>query len=210
MPARPPVPHVVKEELLITNGGVPAACILHVGYSSAPPLDSDLDTFNASLKAYFTGAWPTVMGVDVILQEIKLTDLSSDIGATSSVEVGVAGLEGADPAPASACQMVNWTIARRYRGGHPRTYFPPGNANNFADPSHWLDSQLAAMSDFVNGYVAAVTAKSFGTLDTTTPVNVSYFSGNALRVAPVVDPITGFSLSNIIRTQRRRLTASSY
>jgi hypothetical protein len=42
------------------------------------------------------------------------------------------------------------------------------------------------------------------------PVCVSYQTGNAWRVANLVEPLSGLTVDPGIKTQRRRYTASSY
>jgi hypothetical protein len=211
VPPLPVVPGVTKHEFLWTQAGIPAANVFHSAYTGGPPDTSDLEALATAIN---TDWWASPQRADypstTVFVGHRITDLSSDSGAVGEVAVGTPGTAEDDPISAQACVLINHTIARRYRGGHPRTYFPPPAWGGLATPSTW---DAGIISDFTAAWldiVGALTGFSSGTTDWTGVVSVSYRTANAPRVDPVVDPIVGSSVNGRVCTQRRRLTASSY
>jgi hypothetical protein len=211
VPRNPLVAKTVKVEFLWSQAGVPAANVLHALYTGGPPSSSDLAAIANLIAAAF---W-----VDPIIADyptsttfvgVRLTDLDSDTGADGEHAVGAPGDAGDGPLSAQACLMVNLVIARRYRGGHPRVYFPPPALGVLASPGTWSS---AVISDF-NGAMTLLNAafNDAGSGGTTLAgwVCPSFKTGNAWRVTNLVEPVTGWSVNGAVKTQRRRLTASSY
>jgi hypothetical protein len=207
----PAVPGVIKVEWLWSQDGIPAANVLHVGYSGGPPVSGDLNTLATALVAgWWTGPTAELWSSETTFMGMRLTDLSSDTGAVGEEPVEDPGTNTEGVMPAQACTLINFQIVRRYRGGHPRMYLP-APAFGFQDgPAAWLSTYLTAVTTAFGGYVAATGVATAGDTDLTGPVNVSYVSGGDVRVDPVVDSITGFSVNGVVATQRRRIRASSY
>lgn len=85
-----------------------------------------------------------------------LETITTDIGQASPSTPGVAatthtGTETGQEPPPSTCVLVQNLIADRYKGGHPRSYMPPGSmtAMNTTEDS-WQAS-------YVNNYSTAMT-----------------------------------------------------
>jgi hypothetical protein len=211
MAALPPVPGVIKLEFLWSQSGIPAANIFHAGYSGGPPTAADLATFGAAAGAAFWGG--STLGLfpsTLELVGVKATDLASDSGAVAEVPIGTSGTGTGGECPAQAAVLVNYSISRRYRGGHPRTYFPPFEVTNLASPSEWsagattdLDTAIAALFSYADGVV-------LDSFTGTGLVCVSYELAKVPRDDPLVEPIAGWVVNPILGTQRRRVRASSY
>src|SRR5580698_4841398 len=146
------------------------------------------------------------MGAAVSVTTLKLTDLSSDTGAVYEKSVSWTGGRIGISAQASACVMATYAITRRYRGGHPRTYFPFGDAALQLDPQSWdetfvanVAANLATFNDVVNGYSPA---SQLGC--------VSYYSGGVVRATPIFEVFTSSAVEVGIRSQRRRLTSTTF
>lgn len=211
MPALPVVPGVIKLEWLWTQGGIPAANVSHVKYTGGPPAAADLAGFGAAMIPLL---WPSGLysgySTSTILVGMKLTDLASDTGAVAESSSGQAGTFSGDELPAQAAVLVNFAIGRRYRGGHPRMYFPPPTQSLLAGPSEWAGTLITELGSRFTALFAYYSGGTEGTTVLAGPVNVSYKTAGAPRVSPVVDPITGFTVNPIMATQRRRIRASSY
>jgi hypothetical protein len=207
----PPVPGCVRVELLWTQNGVPAANILHATYTGGAPSSDDCTALASAIDAAFwTDALKGYYSSFTVLAGVRVTDIATDTGASGEYSDGSAGTISDEGVGAQMCIMVNYSIARRYRGGHPRTYYP-GLSNEYLEsPQTWdvegINAINSAASD-MNGVLASATA---GTTDLSGQVCVSYATGNAPRVDPLVEAITGFVTNGQVKTQRRRLTASSY
>jgi hypothetical protein len=211
VPALPPVPGVIKFELLWTQAGIPAANILHAAYTGGPPAAADVAAFCLDLDDAF---WVTPFRADYPASTVYVgsrgTDLSSSTGATAEHSVGSAGTATDSGISAQACLMVNYSITRRYRGGHPRTYFPPPAWGGLTSPSDWDSGVVSDCAGAVADIQSVFSTATHGSTTLSGMVCVSYVAAKVPRVDPLVEPITGYSVGAIVRTQRRRLTASSY
>ena len=204
------VADVMKVEILWTQNGVPAANILHFGYTGGTPNSDDLATLAAGAINPLWSGIKADYATSTILAGLKATDLSSLSGAVALIPFNSAGAGSANGAPAQCCVLVDWGIARRYRGGHPRTYFPALDVGNVMTPSTWQIDVLTDFNNAANAMFATAGVVTSGSITLGLPVNVSYVSGDAWRVTNVVDTILSASTSSLIRTQRRRVTATTY
>jgi hypothetical protein len=214
MPPLPSVPNVIKCVISTELSGAPVENIFHISYSGAAPSSGTLGTWLTSdflppTETFYNAEGSTSLtGVSV-----ELTDLSSDLGAVATEALTVTGVRTGDFAPASAAVCISWTINRRYRGGHPRTYFPFGTAGTYeAGSSKLWDTSF--LSDVLTKS-EAWTAGWYGTTTAGTTfeqlVNVSYIDKNLnptppyRRTTPVVDAIVAQVVKQRICSQRRRL-----
>lgn len=210
MPARPAVPNVLKVEFLWSLDGLPAANVKYVLYSGTAPTsgactaiaDSLINAWWEPVKAFIPGVYT--------LEACRVTDLSTDTGAEGTFTAGLTGEDENDSMPVGSAVLVNHTIGRRYRGGHPRTYYPPPGIDGFAQPAAWTSEVVAAYGNAEAAYALEATEFLDSGCQGVYNVNVSYVSDGSARVDPVVDQIVGSVVSGTCRTQRRRLTSSSY
>lgn len=204
------VPLVCRLELLWSQGGVLAANVLHFVYSGDPPSPSDC----ASLAGQIANPIWTAIRADypgsTTLVAAVATDLNTIDGAVGSSPIGTSGTAEDSASPAQCCVLVDWQISRRYRGGHPRTYFPAVAFGSIFTPSSWNPDIIPDFTTALNTTYAGESVYESGTTIYEGLVNVSYSSGGAYRVDNVVDTLLSFSVSTLIRTQRRRVTATSY
>jgi hypothetical protein len=200
----------MKVEALFSQGGVPAACILHFTYSTGTPNAVDLGVLATGT---FNPFWLGVKAdypASTLLVGLKVTDLGVADGATITVPLGSAGTAEDTASPAQCCVLMDYSIARRYRGGHPRTYWPAVAYGSIATPSTW---NADIVTDFIAAWEAMVATMGVVTSSGITiisQVSVSYVDADAYRVDNVTDFILAPSVSSLIRTQRRRVTASTY
>ncbi len=211
MPPRPVVPDVIKVEFLWSQDGLPAANVKYVLYSGTAPTAGACSAIaNVLGTAFWTTDIQEGYATGTELTAVKVTDLASDTGAEGSYAGGWVGTQEGDSCPAGTCVLVNHVIGRRYRGGHPRTYYPAPGLEQMATPATWTDSTVTNWGAAEAAYALAASTFSESGCDGVYNVNVSYETAGAPRVDPVVDQITGSVVSGTIRTQRRRYTASSY
>lgn len=210
MPARPDAPNVLKVEFLWSLGGLPAANIQYVLYSGTAPTAAACAAIANQLG---TAWWDVIQAFYPTVYEfaaVVVTDLTTSTGASGSHSFGSPGTGSGNPLPINACILVDHTISRRYRGGHPRTYYPPLESNYYQEPSTWTGAGVTAVGNAQAAFALEASTFSDSGCTGVYVVNVSYISGGVARVAPVIDQITGSTVSGIIRTQRRRLTSSTY
>jgi len=207
----PIVPGVIMFEFLWTQDAGPAANILHCQYTGGPPSTTDLLVLAHDVaEAFWTDPVQADYPSSTVFVGVRATDLASDTGAVGEYPVGTAGTAEDPGTPAGCSMMVNYQIARRYRGGHPRSYFP-ALANGAVDtPGTWDSTVVSDFNTVLAAVFVAMNSSTSGTTDLSGQCCVSYVDDNAYRVDNLVEPVTGMSASNRIRTQRRRLTSSSF
>ena len=210
MPPRPPVPATIKAEVLWTQNSIPAANVLHVGYSSAAPIPADLVLLGEALSNAIKGALQASYTPEHILTEVICTDIATDSGSVGSYSVPWLGTDSdADAISAGSSLMINWQQQRRYRGGKPRTYLPAGGASHMLTVSQWGPTQLASLAAAAVALQAAGVG-TYGELHCTGLGCVSYVYRGVARIDPIFEVFTGYTVSSFIRSQRRRVTASSF
>lgn len=206
----PPLPFVPGVAKMICEGHLDDADfvnIFHMQYLGSPPTPTQLDDFIGMVEAsleriYIHNGLPALS-----LDSVTMIDLSSDIGATTTQLLGTAGtLSTGDVLPASAAVCCSQSISRRYRGGHPRTYFMLGSSATLEGSSmkDWQASFLTNVGTDFGDFVSD-SAGTAGGVTWSGACNVSYVTGGARRPTAVVDHITGVVAHPRICSQRRRL-----
>jgi hypothetical protein len=208
MPPLPPCP-AIKVEAIYNISGLARAFvnIYHVGYTGGPPTGGTLAAFAALMDPAIDTEITTSMHTSSVHSESIYTDLSSATGAVVVTTPGVAGGNSGTIAPLSVAAVISWAIARRYRGGHPRTYVGGLSDAQLSDPISLNPTFAGNLQVQAGGLISDVLSFS-STLPGSALVTVSYRTGNAQRVTPVIEQILGAAVHPLIRSQRRRLAAA--
>jgi hypothetical protein len=216
-----PVPGVAHTILKGHIGANPWAVVLHwqAGASTAPWTQSDLDLLT---KTAFT-SWGTnlknLTGTNVLLEESDGQDLTSTTGLGSIWNPSaVPGTNSNTLMPSSVCMVMQNRIAARYRGGHPRTFWPSATGSALATEALFNAAVPGQWNTGVVAYVQTVrsAAYSFGSstlnhviprytyMITNDPVHHKYTrQRNGLLSVNVVQSYFGLQK---VGSQRRRLT----
>lgn len=220
MPALPNVNKVLRTALRhsFNEGDTDVIVRYFTQYSGTAPSDGDLDTFCSTL----VGVWETdiepLCTSAVTLIGVTCEDLTSATAAVGSTTSAGVGTRSGGVLGAGTAGVISLLIPRRYRGGHPRNYWPVGSDTDLADRSQWTSGFLTAFLDGVVAYFAGVAASGWSGAGTLEGVNVSYFEGFTpheypsgryrnipnLRVTPVVDVVSGYRVNPQLCSQRRR------
>lgn len=196
---------------------------LHYKYTGTTPSGATLSTLASQMFSSLTGVLQSLLNTSNSFTGIVLTDLSS-IGANEGEFIGSEGGAAAgSPLAASSCAVVSYGIARRYRGGKPRSYWPFGTDEDLGTPQSWVEGFVTAVQSAtgtIDGHIAGQTADGTTVVS---QVNVSYYEGftvitnpithrsrnvPTLRGTPVVDDITSRQMRSRIGSQRKRLGKS--
>lgn len=224
MPPLPSAPKVIKLVLHVGEGeDANSLNRFFFQYTGTAPTHSDLDTFCTAVGTH----WNTRLGPfydnSSGLLRTDAEDLSSPTSAVGEDVNTHIGTRAGDRLQAATSAVISAAIARRYRGGHPRSYLAVGTFPDLADRQTWTSTFVNALQTafvlFINDITTSVWAGG-GTLG---PVNVSYFNGfhnftfpsgrtrpiPTLRAAPVIDAITDYFVRTKLGSQRRRNLQSS-
>ena len=129
---------------------------------------------------------------------------------------------GATP-PFQVCFNLQYLIARRYRGGKPKGFFPFGTVTDYQSPVAWEPALVATVQNNFALFIAALAASSFGSFSTVAHVSLSYKSGftnvanssgreranPTYRPAALVDPVIGYRGHVTFGSQKRRRTSTT-
>lgn len=228
MPALPDAPNVIRISLEYNTGGaLRAGNRFFMQYSGGPPSAAQLNSMATDVSGLFGDDLAALMNSDYSLVGVTCTDLTSDTSAEGSWTGSVPGTRSGSATAASVNDAAtqNFTIARRYRGGKPKTFWPFGVEGDYQTVATWTASFVSAVEAAWATFLAGLLAITGAGCTLTTHVNVSYYSGFASVENPVtkrwrniptprsgdavVDTITGNSVSATIGSQRRRRTSTS-
>jgi len=220
MPALPSVNKVLKVQYKFRIGeDLGAMCHEFWSYTGSGPSVADADTFASNISGSYNTWMCPFMSTDKQLIEVIVTDLTSPTAAVGSDATGHDGTLAGNELPASASALVSREVARRYRGGHPRTYLPLGVQADLADAQTWDPTPLAAWQSAWGSHVDQVETGPPATIGAVAPVNVSYYQGftphagttgryrnvATARAIPIVDAIESFLFRQGVAQIRRRL-----
>jgi hypothetical protein len=220
MPALPAVSKVIRTALRFNSTDADSDIIsrFFTSYSGSAPTDAELVAWCTAVAGNFAtncaGLYPSVLQ----LVEVSAEDLTSATSAVGDYTAAAAGSRSGAPLSAGAAMVISYKIARRYRGGHPRGYWPFGTAADLTTQDEWGSTFLTdALSDF-NAFGDANVTSGWSGAGTLAGVNVSYYEGftnhtypsgrvraiPTLRGTPVIDPIIANSINPKVGSQRRR------
>lgn len=224
MPPLPAASKVVSLAVMGTflNGGRWLSRV-YVQYTGTAPTNADLAAFLTSVDTALNTNLKPLMNADVNATELHAIDLTSSTSAVADKVIARTGTRAGTAIPADAASVISYEIARRYRGGHPRGYWPFGSVTDLATPRIWGAAAVAAFKSGYDAWMTAVLAAGWTGAGTLTQVNVSYFHGftvvtnpitgrarnvPTLRVAPTIDAVTSTIARTSFGTQRRRIEYS--
>jgi hypothetical protein len=191
-----------------------------IRFTGVNPTVAQLDAFNASVGSEWNTALAAEASTFVNLATVESTDLTTPSSAQATTATDYAGSRAGDEVPASAAAVAAYEISRRYRGGHPRGYWPFGVAGDLTTVQHWSNAFVAEFTASLVvffGFIVGAGWAAAGTLD---HVNVSFYHGftvvtnpstgrarnvPTLRGAPIIDAVVGIVGRARVGSQRRRL-----
>lgn len=215
MPALPPLAGHLRIRLIGSIQGQPWNAVQYARYTGTAPSDTDLQTAGTAVGTAWNSAIAQLCHSTVTLNQVEMVDLSAlDAG------VGVAttphpGTRIGGPNPNNTAMCASYKIHVRYRGGHPRTYWPAGIAADITSGRQWAGAFLTLAQGACVDYVGDINAIQLGG-GPLTFVAVSYYHGKdpatglpALRPTPIPYTVTTVTVHQRVDTMRRRLGKES-
>lgn len=204
MPALPPAPNCVLVRVKGIYGTSIFNNVLHLQYTGGAPTTADLSTLATSINSAWTTNFAPLMPIGVNVTGIDLADLTNPAAAAGSFTVTSTGSRAGTIMNAATACCVSWIINSRYRGGHPRTYFPFGVAGDTGSTRTWSSAFQTTVNNAANAFRTALNAITIsGT--TYKMIALSYKHNNEMRDQPVPYTINSNVTHGRIDTQRRRL-----
>jgi hypothetical protein len=219
MPALPSVPQVLRTTAkYIIAGAVNAFISDHFKYTGTAPTNTDLGTIANNMAAYYASTLVGDLTADKNLVEIDVVDLTSPTSAQGNWTGTHVGTRTGPPLDAATCLVMSKQIGRRYRGGHPRGYWPLGAAGDLTNPTEWSSGFITSADTWYSDWNSQWVSQTWAGGSIVGPCNVSYYEGftnvmypsgryhvkPTLRATPLVDMVVSFGANPRPGSQRRR------
>lgn len=178
MPPLAPVPNVARIDIDFGLEGDPVAgCHLFFESNGTVPTVANLDSIAAQVATAYSAHLNAHLAATRTCNEVVVTDLTSPTSARGSAAVGASGGGPSVDQVAGLAAVINYPIARRYRGGKPRGYWPLTSTLVLTTAGVWSGGSAATLTTDFQAFLAAVLASSAGSYSFLNHVNVSYFQG---------------------------------
>lgn len=225
--ATPPLPDVpcVRVRLIYSDGGGQfGGSRFFISYSGSAPSAANCVTLATDISsAWGTDLAPLCASGLYDLVEVDVLDIASTSGNSGAWTGTVASSRSGTTLPLQCATNVEYDIGRRYRGGKPRMFLPPGVESDLLTQGTYSSGFTAAATSGVGNFFSAIAALSVGSMGTLKHVNLSYYSGftnhtgtsgraravPTYRATALHDNVTSYSAKNVVGSQRRRRTAST-
>jgi len=211
MPRLPDVPNVLRLVLSGSKQGQPWAAVQYARFTGASPGSAELATAAAAVGTAWQSALAQIHTAEVLLTSVTCIDLTRLDAAVGSASMNHAGSRVGTALPNQVALVASYKINVRYRGGHPRTYWPAGAQADITNGRLWTSGFLTLADGACTDYVGDINAITLGG-GLLIFSAVSYFSGTdpgtgkpIMRTTPLVFPVTTVEVHPRVDTQRRRL-----
>jgi hypothetical protein len=214
----------LRVRLVYSDGGaLEAGNRFYLSYSGSAPTGANCVTIAGDIEGYWTSYIAPLVNTGVTLTEIDVLDIATNSGLSGQWTGSSAGVRAGTGLPLQVATNVELDIARRYRGGKPRLYLPPGCESDLATQASYTSGFLASVNSDVAGFFSHIAGISVGSVGTLAHVNLSYYKGftnitnssgreravPTYRATALHDVITGYSAKATLGSQRRRRTSTT-
>lgn len=221
----PPLPDVpcIRVRLSYTSVySTKAGSRFYLSYGGSAPTGANCNTLASDIgSAWATNLAPVVTD-HYSLTEVDVIDIATHSGASGSDSTTHAGGRTGVLLPDQVATNVEFDIARRYRGGKPRMFLPPGEQGDLATAATWTTAFVTAVNSGMAAFMAQIEALSIGAVGALAHVNLSFYNGftnhtstsgreravPTYRSTALHDPVTGYACKVELGSQRRRRVAS--
>lgn len=222
----PPLPAspCMRVRLVYTQSdGFEGGSRFYLSYAGAAPSGANCVSLATAIAGFWASEFESLIGNTWALTEVDVLDIATDAGLSGVWSGSNAGTQEPPMPPASTAYNVEFDISRRYRGGKPRMFLPPGPIARMSDASHWAVATIDAVNTAFAAFIASIEAESIGAVGQLTHVNLSYYKGftnivnssgrsravPTYRDAALLDTIVGYATKGVIGSQRRRRIATT-
>ena len=147
-----PVPGVAITSTRGTIGVQPFAVVHHWRFGTLAQrwVQADLDLLATTCVTSWVTNFGPVAGSNVKVVECEARDLTDNQSLSSlHTTAGTPGTATGVLEPSSLAVMTRLPINSRYRGGHPRTYFPVGTVANLQNENSWQQSWISSLKPII-------------------------------------------------------------
>jgi len=201
----PSVPNVVKVVISYTYGDKAAENVLHFQYAGGGAASESFLTAIVNGANTVLSTLAPIWGPDVTWDQVSALDLSSDTGLMAVFENATVGTRAGTTLPANAAVLASYTVARRYRGGHARTYLPWLTAADLETPQTWASTIPGEVGLAWSAVLNAIKAAAVDGFTIVNQVQIGYRPvGPVPKTSVVVDAIVPSIIQLEVASMRRR------
>lgn len=221
MPPLPSVPNQLKVTMGWEIGGdAKIETIHHFTYSGGAPSTATCVAIAAQIQSYAATDLEALLYTSGFLDTVTVLDIATSSGAEGTATSRWAGTRAGVEMPVNCCVLLNHQIARRYRGGKPKSFLPFGVQADLFTKNSWSSALVNAVSAAWATFITNVNTISISGTSVTAYSSISYYQGyntpttspsgrvkqsSKLRTTPIVDSIVASTAQARVGSQRRRL-----
>lgn len=195
----------------------------YLAYAGTAPTGDNCTTLAGDIEAAFATNLAGLMSTGMHLTEVDVLDIATETGLSGQWTGSEAGSRSGNSMPVQVAFNVEYGIARRYRGGKPRAYWPFGVQSDQENQGNWTSGLVASVNTDIAAFFTALQALSVGAVGALTHINLSYYKGftnvvnssgreravPTYRATALSDTITGYFAKQEFGSQKRRRTSST-
>lgn len=216
----PSVPNVMSSVITWAVDADTKAITRHYwSYTGSAPSAASCVSFAGGFVNLAATPYEPLCTTGVGMESCEVTDLSSPSGGQGAGGTPWIGTRTGAVLPPASSVVVSHQIARRYRGGKPRSYMPFGGGGDVMASGLWTAALVTAAQTAFGTWVTSQIGATHGGTVVSALVNVSYYEGSHVvtnpdtgraknvpdrRAVPIVDPIVASVARQVIGSQRRR------
>jgi hypothetical protein len=193
--------------------------VLHFSYTGSSPTSTDCQNIATKLSNQFATGVLSQIPASTVLTSVVVTDIGIANGYQGIWSGSHPGVNVGAYLPASSTFVVRYTVNARYRGGHPRSAYPPMPQTALSDANKWVASNAATYLGDIQTALQGMAGFVSGATTITQQVVVSYWSGRQQkqnqhgvykwipipRTPPLVLPVVGWSYKPTVGSARKRI-----
>jgi hypothetical protein len=205
------------------NAGNDWGTRFYLSYAGSAPTGANCTTLASDIAGAFATDLAALVVTGTYLTEVDVLDIATDSGLSGQWTGSDEGSRSGNSNPAQVCFNVEYGIARRYRGGKPRSFWPFGSSTDQLNQSMWESATVTAVNSGIEAFFTAVQALSVGAVGALSHVNLSYYKGftnitnssGRERAVPTYrdtalhDTVTGYFAKQVMGSQKRRRTSTT-
>jgi hypothetical protein len=158
----PDVANVARVKLIGSNQGTPWVALFFWHYLAGTVTAGDLVSLCTGFATAFDTHLKAAFATTVQLQNVEAYDLSSRTGAVGSATGFTTGTRLGTALPTSTAAVASWKVNYRWRGGHPRTYWPAGVTADVENGHLWASAAASAFDSGNGAFLTAVNTQIVG------------------------------------------------
>lgn len=215
----PDVPCVRCRLIYETPSGGVAGSRFYLSYTGSAPSGANCTTLAGDIETAYSSHLNGLIDNLWAFTEVDVLDIATNTGLSGQWSGSVTGGASGTGIPQDTCANVEFGIARRYRGGKPRMFVPPGTSANTNSANQWNSGYISNMNTGMAAFFSELEGLSVGSMGTLDHVNLSYYKGftnitnssgreravPTYRATALHDPVTGYFTKAFLGSQRRRL-----